>query len=422
MLQPKLLCLLLPAFLFGATAFAQCAKFEPPNGNALLILGQDLGSVGGFSDHNNGYMENVGGPTPGGITTYTDFPYLLGLSSVINYGAGDICGQCITDNTNFKNSTLVIGLYLKNELSAINSGQHDDLITQLGNWIKGRSQPVFLRIGYEYDGPWNGYSPNDYKLAFKRIVDKFRANNITNCAYVWQSSGYTNDTTTLKQWYPGDDYVDWMAYSHFMYTNKGAPEMALARAHHKPLMIAESTPEGDVINSGYSWDKWFGPLFKLIHDNKDVVKALAYINANWNGQSMWAGQNWGDTRIENSATIKTKWLAEINTSFWLKASPTLFQTLNCSWLSTQTENLQGEENVNIFPNPSNGEINIALHNPSQIKEINITNLNGESIFREFSFSDKILKISLNEKITDGIYVVSIRNETGVSKQKIIVCK
>ncbi len=414
----KFICVLLLVPFFAPSAFAQCAKFEPPNGNALLILGQDLGSVGGFSSHNNGYMENVGGPTPGGITTYTDFPYLQGVTTNVNYGAGDICAQCITDNTNFSNSALVIGLWLVNELSAINYGQRDALIQQLGDWIKGRNRPVFLRIGYEYDLSYNNYNPADYKLAYKRIVDKFRANGVTNCAYVWQSCGYTSDTATLKQWYPGDDYVDWLAYSHFMYSNKGAPEMAIARAHHKPLMIAESTPQGDIINSNYSWNKWFGPLFQHIQTNKDVIKALAYINANWDGQSMWAGKGWGDTRIENSSTIKTKWLAEINTSFWLKASPTLFQTLDCSWTSTQIQN-EGVNSVNVYPNPSNGNINISLSHPS---EINIRNLNGESVFREFSFSESLVKISLNEKVADGIYIVSIRNETGISQYKIVVSK
>ncbi|MCX6183323.1 MAG: T9SS type A sorting domain-containing protein [Bacteroidetes bacterium] len=420
MLNLKSLYLLLPTFLISATAFSQCAKFEPPNGTALLILGQDLGSVGGFTSHNNGYMENVGGPTPAGITTYTDFPYLQGLTTTANYGAGDICAQCITDNSNFSNSVLAIGLYLVNELSAINSGQRDGLIKQLGDWIKSRNQPVFLRIGYEYDGQWNNYNPADYKLAYKRIVDKFRANEVTNCAYVWQSSGYTNDTTTLLKWYPGDNYVDWMAYSHFKYTNMGVPEMALARKHHKPLMIAEATPQGDIINSGYSWNGWFAPLFQHIQNNKDVIKALAYINANWNGQSMWAGQNWGDTRIENSNTIKTKWLAEINTSFWLKASPTLFTTLNCS--STEIENLQQKNAFIPYPNPSDGELNIYLNDPSSVKEINITNLDGETVYKAFSFTEKNLKISLKDEIANGIYVVSIRNEVGISQQKIVLNK
>ncbi|MFM7022612.1 MAG: T9SS type A sorting domain-containing protein [Flavobacteriales bacterium] len=414
----KLLWLLLLAPFFGTTSFAQCAKFEPPDGNALLIIGQDLGSVGGSSYYNNGYVENVGGPVPGGITTYTDFPYLQGLTSVANYGAGDICAQSVTGNTTYQNSVLVIGLYLVNELNAIKNGQRDALIQQLGSWIKNSNRPVFLRIGYEYDGPWNSYNPADYKIAFKRIVDKFRASSVDNCAFVWQSCGYGSDTSTLKQWYPGDDYVDWMAYSHFMYTNNGTPEMALARAHHKPLMIAEATPQGDIINSNYSWNRWFGPLFQHIQNNQDVIKALAYINANWDGQSMWAGQGWGDSRIQNSSTIKAKWLAEINSSFWLKSSSTLFASLNCS--TTGTEKIKPEISLSVYPNPSKGEITI--NHLLTIKEIIVTNLNGETIFREFYSNGNSIKIDLKNQIAAGVYILNIRDEISSTQQKIVICE
>ena len=422
MLNPnKLLCLLLHALFFGATAFAQCAKFEPPNGSAILILGQDMGSVGGFAaPNNNGYIENVGGPIPGGITTYTDIPYLQGTASTTNYGAGDLCGQCIADNPLYKNSVIAIGLYMVDELGNINSGYRDPAILQLANWVKSINNPVFLRIGYEYDGNWNGYYPSAYIAAFQRIVDKFRANNVTNCAFVWQSTGQSYDSTFLKQWYPGDNYVDWIGYSHFTYTTKGVAEMKIARAHHKPVMIAESTPQYDHINSSYDWNKWFGPIFKHIQDNKDVIKAFAYINANWDAQPLWYGDGWGDTRIENSSNIKTKWLAEINTPFWLKSSPTLFATLNCS--STEIENIPPEISFNAYPNPSNGEINIYLKHPAEVKEINITNLSGQTVFKEFSFSDNTIKISLEDELAAGIYIVSIKNELGSSQQKIVVCK
>ncbi len=415
----KLVGVLVLLSIFTRSAYAQCAKFEPPDGTAILIMGQDLGSLGGSaSPNNNGYIENVGGPVPGGVTTYLSIPSLAGMTSITNYGGGDICAQCITDNTLYKNSVLAVGLYLVGELANINNGTRDGVLLQLANWIKGRSQPVFLRIGYEYDGSWNNYNAAAYKLAYKRIVDKMRLAGVSNCAYVWQGSGYSNDTTYLKQWYPGDDYVDWMAYSHFKYASNGSGEIALARSHQKPLMIAEATPRGDIITTGYSWDGWFGPLFQHIQNNKDVIKALAYINANWNAQPMWIGQGWGDTRVQNNATIKTKWLAEISSSFWLNASPTLFQTLDCD--ANQIEDTS-VNSINIFPNPSNGEINIALPFLEEIKEISISDINGKEIYNSSDYSNINLKINLNENISAGVYVVNIALRSGAfSKQKIIV--
>ncbi|MFM7022611.1 MAG: T9SS type A sorting domain-containing protein [Flavobacteriales bacterium] len=411
----KILSYILFLLLIAPSSFSQCAKFEPPDGTAILILGQDLGSVGGFSSPNNkGYIEKVGAPVPGGVTTYLSIPSLAGMTSITNYGAGDICAQCITDNATYKNSVLSIGLYLVDELGNINKGLRDGVINQLATWIKGRTQPVFLRIGYEYDGSWNKYNAAEYKLAYKRIVDKFRTASVNNCAYVWQGAGYATDTTFLKQWYPGDDYVDWMAYSHFKYASNGSGEIALARAHHKPVMIAEATPRGDIIAPGYSWDTWFAPLFQHIQDNKDVIKALAYINANWNGQWMWSGQGWGDTRIENSSTIKAKWLAEISSSFWLTASPNLFATLDCSDTATTLP----QNNLHVFPNPSNGEINIEFVTSSS-KEIVITNLNGETLFSKSSSDNNPTKIN-TENFASGMYIISVKSENEIVQKKITV--
>ena len=79
------------------------------------------------------------------------------------------------------------------------------------------------------------------------------------------------------------------------------------------------------------WEEWFGPFFTFIHDNADVIRAVAYINADWHSQAMWGagGGNgyWGDTRVQVNTDIRAKWLAEINTGFWLHGAPDLFKTL-----------------------------------------------------------------------------------------------
>lgn len=47
----------------------------------------------------------------------------------------------------------------------------------------------YIRIGYEFDNPENHYDPENYKLAFRRIVDRFKDVNLTNVAFVWHSYG-----------------------------------------------------------------------------------------------------------------------------------------------------------------------------------------------------------------------------------------
>jgi len=43
--------------------------------------------------------------------------------------------------------------------------------------------------------------------------------------------------------------------------------------------------------------------------------------------SEWIGQGWGDSRIEVNEDIKSWWLAEIGTDFWLHGSADLFEVL-----------------------------------------------------------------------------------------------
>ncbi|MCD8166580.1 MAG: hypothetical protein LUE93_10985 [Bacteroides sp.] len=69
----------------------------------------------------------------------------------------------------------------------------------------------------------------------------FDSLQVSNVAYVWQSAGGTPKVEELYSYYPGDEYVDWFAYSHF---SGGACQtmIDLARKHRKPLFIAEATP------------------------------------------------------------------------------------------------------------------------------------------------------------------------------------
>ena len=138
---------------------------------------------------------------------------------------------------------MAIGLYMVGDLPNVVSGARDANITLLGDFIKDVGNPVFLRIGYEFDGSWNGYDKTLYVQAFRRIMDRLRAEGVTNVVSVWQSSGFTTNKSSLLQWYPGDDYVDWVGYSYFKQSNPSGGMMTIARERRKPVMIAEATPQ-----------------------------------------------------------------------------------------------------------------------------------------------------------------------------------
>lgn len=330
------------------------AKFEPKDGECLLFIGQDMSATGALNSHNNGYCDYF--DIPAGITFYTNlspgevsFGFYNkgndGLKTVANWGSGDSCGQCYLGDEDYKNSTLAIGLSFVNNEKEIAKGKYDELIKELALWIKSTKRPVFLRVGYEFDGwQWNHYKRKHYLKSWKRIHTIFSDLNVTNVAFVWQSKGNGSDQKILEKWYPGDDLVDWCAYSYF--GNPDEEMLVFARKHSKPVFIAEATP---VIENGglyfnaqltdakvakRVWKNWFEKFFRTLNNNKDAIKAFSYINVNWSSQPMWLNNptfQKVDSRIQMSDYISDRWLKEISKPRYIKASDDLFEYLTNTW-------------------------------------------------------------------------------------------
>ncbi len=361
---------------------AQSTRLLPAKDKVLLIIGQDLYSVKGYTD--SGYF-----PEPGGITSYLAF-YNLNRASFPAYGAlgRSPDGEALTDDVDWgagplnayraaldhSESALVIGLsiaegsgdniWAAGGLADIGVGAYDENIHHLADFCKAVKKPIYLRIGYEFDGAWNRRydRKTSYILAFRHIVNVMRKRGVINVAYVWQASTSPIDDVIdgqhedITDWYPGDDYVDWMGMSWFLPPDdmkSGVPSQRVladelvnfARAKKKPVMIAESAPQGydlkQMTKANISplwdgeagrgafqkteqeiWNEWFAPFFDYIHANSDVIRAVAYINANWEQQALWSSPYrqgyWGDSRIEVNEQIRQRWLAEItDSSFWI---------------------------------------------------------------------------------------------------------
>lgn len=320
--------------------------FAPLGKKTHFIVGQDIDTVREF------VREVL--PNPSGTTSYTGISSssccLHGLESAIDYGAGTI--DATTQMELVPNSMLVLGVCIKNALEDIVMRRCDKSIDKLGDWIRKVSRPVFLRIGYEFDGAWNNYDPELYKLAFKWIVSRLRFKGVHNFVSVWQSAthytpienGRPKIDRSFMNWWPGTDVVDWMGTSYFNFDRRIHDAfLNFARSKGKPVMIAEASPQGYDLELGMTldvftnrrlsveltgkeiWIRWFKPFFRYINDNRDVIRAVAYINTSWKTQQMWnTGENgfWGDSRIQADAYIKEKFVKELsNESHWLLSSP-----------------------------------------------------------------------------------------------------
>lgn len=314
----KLIAALAVAALFLAAPQARCeALFEPADGKAIFFVGQDTDTI-------EEYIRSLK-LIPAGFMVYTSIQEADGLwNESPDYGAGTGYAERLLRK--YPGTTLQIGLYMVGGLKETVEGNYDTNLAKMAKWFKKIKSPVFLRIGYEFDGPHNGYNKKDYVEAYIHVVDYLRAAGVQNVAYVWHSYAgpYKGN---LSDWYPGDGYVDWIGISYFS-GPKGYKDavVAFAAEREKPVMIAEATPQGIGTSHGkISWNRWFRDFFKYIEANN--IKAVSYINSNWEDQRMWQGQNWQDARVQADPEVKKMFLEEISKARYLQSSKELFNML-----------------------------------------------------------------------------------------------
>ncbi len=293
-------------------------KFVPKKGKVLLFIGQDINNI-------EEYIQSTG-MIPAGFTMYTSIQKMDGIYSPVDYGGGVQYFQHFVEY--YPNTIIHIGLWIVDALDEIVKGAYDTNIIKFSRWVKEIKRPVYLRIGYEFDGPHNHYKPEKYIKAYRYIVDKLKKEGIDNIAYVWHSYASIGSLSAME-WYPGDEYVDWFGLSFFNpLSQKRYTEtiVRFAREHNKQIMLAEASPF--VVGTGFgqrSWNNWFKHCFRFMAEND--VKALCYINCDWDAVPMFSKEKWGDARIQVNRTVKEQWLNEIGKEKYLRSSEDLFDII-----------------------------------------------------------------------------------------------
>ena len=221
--------------------------------------------------------------------------------------------------------------------------QFDARIQSFIDVLKTNGEPVMLRIGGEFSGAWNGYHPYAYPVAFRKIVNMFRARGATNVAFIWcyepaaADDFDTMDTAGNAKWYPGDDYVDWFSIDLFsahdvggVTTGHGALSafgrtlrfLDMAVARRRPVVIAESSPShfdlADPAQGAAAWSDWFTPLFSLI-SSRSEIKWFHYINYDWTKASYYAATGWQNNDITLNASLSSQYKFEIAKPKYLHA-------------------------------------------------------------------------------------------------------
>lgn len=317
-----------PAFVYQY----EKSKYVPPAGKTLLIMGQDMKAIAeytaNFSDR----------PTPGGWAAYWG---ITSMNGVDRMNAEDVASQYGYQNHQtlvdlYPDTVLQSGLWMVgmwDVLQRAAKGEFNSVVRQFSRWAKSIDRPIYLRIGYEFDGKHNQMEPVDYVKAYRRIASIIREEGADNVAFVWHSyAAPTYKGYPLSAWYPGDDYVDWVGISLFghMYSAELSEQadnvFLFAKLHKKPVMVAETSPiNGIDKNNIDAWDTWFINFLSLSY--RKNVKAISYINADWTSYPGFTSLNWKDARLQNNKQVADAWFKETGKDRYLKQSPRLFGQL-----------------------------------------------------------------------------------------------
>ncbi|GAB2516517.1 glycoside hydrolase family 26 protein [Microbulbifer agarilyticus] len=310
------------------------SRYEPLDDKVLVVAGQTLAATRAYYQ----LAEKELVPRPAGFTDYISYqvgnkyPKFApgypqsyqgndGLLNATNWGGGEQCTDCLLHEPGYEEAVIAIGMYIGGPLgekgevctakdhcntARIANGDLDHLLRDFAGWLNQLGErPVLLRIGYEFDGSWNGYDPQQYQAAFKYIRRFLEKQDVDNVAYVLQSFGYAS-YETMQNFYPEADqdgpYVDWIGYSYFTNTNAtvGKQELRFARERGHKVFIAEVTPHTgdcakqiDVVKAPAQAKQWIETFDQHVRENRDVVRAISYINARWNDSEyspMWSQQ------------------------------------------------------------------------------------------------------------------------------------
>lgn len=329
------------------------AKFEPADGMIYTGAGQSIESIV--------QMTNTGDQNrkPMLVAAY-DF-----LNTSVNPDIYKPQADILAAHNLYPGAKLQIGMELpKNnvaELESVGTGKYDNWIRGMARSYKALDQDIFLRIGYEFDGAWNAYQPTPYVAAYKRIVDLFREQAVTNVAFVWNS--YTPDQdsadplnpayryggNTMMSWYPGATYVDWFSYNEWRNGFNATWFNNLAAAQSKPVLIGEQSFTKH-LDTGYTFEQWVTNHFASVKSSG--AKGFQYINWNWPIYPINDWDTWANGKYTATPALVAAYNAEMQDAKYIVRDSTYYNpiplyvaasrnspagTINSPWLQNRDE-------------------------------------------------------------------------------------
>ena len=157
------------------------ARYEPPDGKIYHGVGwqntAQIEYMNMFADSTQPLLFQVMSPLPGDVRRRGGMT-VERLRDQFNSGHIDpetqFCELSVhfTDNTNMLDTVFAL------------SNRLDSYIDTMAIAFREHGKPIFLRIGLEMNGFWNGYTPYVFPQAFRKLVEGLRALEVNNLSLI----------------------------------------------------------------------------------------------------------------------------------------------------------------------------------------------------------------------------------------------
>jgi hypothetical protein len=182
------------------------------------------------------------------------------------------------------------------DAAEINSGSQDAVIRGAADKLKALGKPVFLRFAFEMDQPppsrrYIG-EPRPFIRAWRHVYRIMRARGATNVRFVWCAVASNFANGRAQRYYPGNDYVQWIAADGFSFYPVKLSSMSRWRSFReifssfyawgapkkRPLMVAATGVQEDRRRPRRK-ARWFGRAAIVMRERMQQIEAFVY----WNG-------------------------------------------------------------------------------------------------------------------------------------------
>jgi len=167
---------------------------------------------------------------------------------------------------------------------------HDRFVayyTHLAKRFKALGYPVVFRPFHEMNGRWFwwGGQPKAFKKLWREVHAIFAAQGVRNVLWCWTVSGRGNPGESIKDYYPGDQYVDLFAIDYYAATPTFSSLLRrrlntlVQMAHGRPIFFGDF----GIVASSYLYTHALPSLFQAYPDIKGVM--------------LWWGTGWRPWRL-----------------------------------------------------------------------------------------------------------------------------